>query len=267
MSALLLLHRISYYASAVLLAVGIAAPWVPPLRRHRRSALLLGLAALTVSIVARWIVSTHPPVFGSFENTIAAAWFLVLGVLAVEGPLRREVPEGLGTWLALWLVPLLMLGPWLRQTPYPLTISERSLFIDVHAALAWSAHTVLLVVATAAIMTVARKTPADPLADALMFRGTGIGFAVLTGVIAVGMLYSYLLFADWFRWEIVESLAAAAWLAYASALHARLLFGWKGRKLAWVVLGATVLLLGMMWIWSFYPATYHYFDIREIKAM
>jgi ABC-type transport system involved in cytochrome c biogenesis permease subunit len=73
-------------------------------------------------------------------------------------------------------------------------------------------------------------------------------------------VYSLMLFSDWYRWQLVEAFAAAAWVAYSMLLHARLMFGWRGRKLAWFAVALVPLMVGTFWVWSVYPGTYHYFE-------
>ncbi|MBA4371089.1 MAG: hypothetical protein C0418_05890, partial [Coriobacteriaceae bacterium] len=132
---------------------------------------------------------------------------------------------------------------------------------------AWAAHTVLLGVSTAAIMTLVEKRSADVQDhDEVMVRGTGFGFAFFTLMLGVGAIYSYLLFADWYQWELVGAFAAAAWGGYGCVIHAAMSFGWRGRRLAWAVLLVLPLMLGTFWVWSVYSQTYHHFDITEIRS-
>jgi len=266
MNGLLVAHQVTYWVAFGTLIVACVSPWVPPIRRFRMPLLWIGFASLTISVACRWIVTQHPPIFGAFENTLASSWFLVAGVLIIEGRLSRSTPSRLGAYLGLWLIPMLLAGPFFEMTAYPLTISERRIFVDIHALFAWLAQTVLLVASTAALVQVFRLADDEDDWDHMVFRGAGVGFAFFTLMMAFGSLYSYLLFSDWFRWELVGALAAATWLTYGTAVHLRLFFGWRGTRLAWVIVVALPLMLATLWVWSFYSATYHHFEIPEIKA-
>jgi ABC-type uncharacterized transport system permease subunit len=112
-----------------------------------------------------------------------------------------------------------------------------------------------------------RPTEAADGLDWWIIRGLGTGFALFSGLIAVGAFYGYELFAEWFRWELVEVLSVAAWIAYGLAIHAWLLFGWRGKRIAVAALLTLPLLLLAFWSWSIYSGTYHYFDIVPFKAM
>lgn len=239
-------------------------------RNTRRRALpvgIMGFALLLVAAAARWIETGHPPIFGGYENSLAAALSVGFAAIILHSRWgRSRAPEPLAGALSLWALPLLIVGLFFDRTPLPLTISERSLLVDVHVLFAWGAHAVLLTAATAAVLLLVYPGIDRVGLQSVMFRSTGMGFASLTLMIAVGSVYSFLLFSDWYRWEIVETLAAASWLAYASVVHAVMFFGWRERKLAWVILAVTPLLIITFWSWNFYAGTYHHFEVPDIRA-
>lgn len=268
MTPLRIAHDILYWTSVAALFGGVVATWLPALSLWSGRLLTVGFVTLTAAIVPRWIAVGHPPIFGTFENSIAAVWFLLVAIGLFMRSSDAETAPALARGLTLWIVPLLCLGWFFDRTMYPLTISERSLLVDIHVLFAWTAHTALLVASTAAILVIRRGTdqPAEGRWDALLFRSVGYGYAALTLMLAVGATYSYLLFGSWYKWEMVESFAAAAWLGYAVVLHAAMTFGWRGRRLAWSLLSVLPLMLGTFWVWSFYAGTYHHFEIPAIKA-
>ena len=91
------------------------------------------------------------------------------------------------------------------------------------------------------------------------------GFSALTALLAVGSWYLYILFAVFWKWEIVETLTLIAWIGYGVVIHGRLFYRWHGRTLdIGVALLLPVLLLAFF-IWSVFPGTYHYFDIPLVR--
>lgn len=258
-----------YWLSAAVLVASVVMMWIPrPVRVSAPALMRLGLLLLTVSVVMRWVVTGHPPIFGTFENSIASTWCIVVGVLFGRRAFRvAELPDDFERWFSLWIPVTLAFGAFFTRTPYPLTISERSIMVDIHVVFAWAGYTLLIAASTIAGLVVARRDgwDSEP-ADAVMVRAAGVGFAMFTAMIALGSFYSYLLFADWFKWEIVESFALAAWLGYSSVLHVRMFFAWRGTRLAWVLLMVLPLLLGTFWVWSIFTRTYHHFEIPEIRA-
>lgn len=228
------------------------------------------LAALTLSTVAaalRWVATGHPPVFGTFENTMASSWALML--LALVLLLKNDRPgiRWEATALLVWVPVTTIYGLFFSRVPYPLTISERNILIDIHVSLAWAAYAVLLWACMVALRIVlTRDDPANDSADRALLRSAGLGFVLFTGLILVGAIYSFQLFTRYFTWEIVETLSVCAWLAYSLILHQRLFFGWRGKRLAALVLATLPLLLATYWAWSLFSGTYHFFEITEFRA-
>lgn len=264
--------------ASLLVLAGTILAWSP-----KRSAQALGLqigalAALLVSIILRWVVTGHPPIFGTFENTAAATFFILVAVILDQaGSLSGWLPGRVRPAMMLWACAFLLFGVFFEPRPFPLTISERNVLVDIHALVAWISHTVLLAVGTAAVLRLvdSYRSSVGIVADQadevdayhdFMFKGAGVGLAVFTLMIAVGAFYNYALFARWFTWEIVEVFAIAAWLAYSSVLHTIMFFKWSGRRLAWLMVASTVLMLGTFWVWSFYTGTYHHFEIPTLRA-
>lgn len=256
------------WLASALAATAAASYWVPRLRSPRVWIVRGALFVLTLGVGIRWAVAGHPPIFGTYENSLAAAWFiLAFLVISDSGRLDGLFPRETGSLLSLWLPVILGFGLFFERDPYPLTISERSLIVDLHVLFAWLAHTVLLATSTIAARVVfGRSDDVDDERGDSLVRGAGTGFALFTAMITVGSVYSYLLFADWFRWEIAEAFAAATWLVYGLAIHAALFFGWRDKRLAWVLLIALPLMLGTFWVWSLYSGTYHHFEIPILRA-
>lgn len=263
------LHDILYWLSLATCAALAVAFWLPSVTaKVERFALVIALGVLTALIALRWVASGHPPVFGTFENTLAATWALLVLLLWVHVGRGREPHIMHMRLLVLWLPATLLYGFFFSSEPLPLTISERSIWIDVHVTFAWGAYAFLLSACMAALGRLLPPGSEDvETLDWWIIRGLGVGFALFSGLLAVGAFYGYELFAEWFRWELVEVLSVAAWLAYGLAVHAWLLFGWRGKRIAVVVLGTLPLLLLAFWSWSIYSGTYHYFDIVPFKAM
>ena len=227
-----------------------------------KTAILLGLAAHGVAIGVRWVASGHPPVFGTFETALGGSWVLAgltLLVLVRFEELRKLPAASLPLVLLMWVH-----GLGFTRKHFPLTISERSLWIDLHTLAAWIAlGSYLLAFALALFLLLFRRGSAEVLDDH-MFRFTTWGFVAQSVMMASGAYYGFLLFGEWWRWDPVESLALVAWLAYALVIHLRLFFGWRQQRAAWVTLASTVVLAASYKVIPHLPtgSTYHIFDLR-----
>lgn len=255
---------VSYWTALAVGAGATVALWMPA-RLRGPGAVWAGtvVVACTVLLTVRWIVAGHPPVLGAFENTLMSAWSMSLVVLATSVWGSGRAREALPPLLAALVPPTLLAGRLFASEPIPMSSAERSWLGYVHAAAGWLAFALLLAATTVAIRALATRTEQSVREwDAHLLRLLGWGFIGLTATMVSGSIFSFVLFSEWYRWQIVETLAAATLLAYGLVLHARLFFAWRNRRLAVAVAAVGPLLLAAFWIWAVFPDTYHYFGLR-----
>jgi ABC-type transport system involved in cytochrome c biogenesis permease subunit len=218
-------------------------------------------------------VSGHPPILGTLENVLAATWFL--GALLVWAELKRTAyRDVIHVSYLPWILALLVWGLRYPDRITPLTISEQSIWVDIHAAAAWLAFAAFLFAFGLAVLTLVSRHRAEPPVwlperpelDRLMLRSLSLTFIAASVMMATGAWYSLVLFGRWLVWEVVLICALVLWLGVAVAVHARLFFGWRGSRLAWVVLLLLPAAILTFWVWSAYQGTYHSFDFQLLRA-
>ena len=237
----------------VVLALGLAAgAWILAQRRARLAWTLAGFLAtlLIVMLAARWVASGHPPVFGTFEMNLAQALMLLILTPWVRraGGLdhfRAPIAAAFLTLAHTFLV---------RSEATPLTISELSLWIDLHAPLGWL---------TWALYIHATLVAFAPGAERLALRLLGYGFVAHSALAAVGAYYGTRLFGAPWSWDPVQSLWLLSWLLVALALHLRLFFQvslYRQRYFVCVLLALYVLSAKLV---MFLPAgqSFHVFEL------
>lgn len=231
-----------------------------------------GFAAHTATIILRWAAVGHPPVFGSFENAVAGAWFVVLfGLIAAA---RTTWLRDIGLFTTPMAVAIIAFGLTFDKNRFPLTISERSLWVDIHAVFAWlsyTSYTLALIIAFFILVKhrrdqglLASRLPEVALMDDWLLKYVIYGFVTQAFTIASGAYYEFIVFGRWWRWDPVESIALASWLLFALFIHLKRSFGWTGSRLAWLVVVSMILVVIAYWLMVYWPpgATFHVFDIR-----
>ena len=246
-------------------------------RRKTRSKavfILLPIALVThlISVAIRWIQAGHPPVFGTYEATLAASWFLLLtAFLAVKRHREAVLLIPLTAFFALLHVAY---GLTFNVEHIPLTISEQSIWVDLHALAAWLAYGELSISFLLASLLLLQRAEWFPksgffehslsmeILDELVFKYLVLGFLFHTAMFALGSYYSSILFGKWWTWDPVDSLFLLSWFIFAIIIHLRLFYGWKGERMAKLVLIGMAALLISYWSLVYIPwATYHIFDI------
>ncbi len=224
--------------------LGGRAPW-----RSRAAAVVLAVAAAGVWI-ARFPEAGHLPLFGTYENALSVA--LATTIAGACWPRAATVTS---------LVAALVLaqGVAYDPTPYALTISERSLVVDVHAILAWAAFAVFAVALGLALRVAFQRERSEPQLERILT----LGFVLHTAMIVSGSLYKFMLFGTVWSWDPIETMALITWLAYGTLLHMPLLAGWSSCRLARWSLGTFAVLAVSYRAIVYFPsfATYHVFDL------
>lgn len=262
------MEKILYFACLSLYAVAAIAAFSGFLAARRyRVFYVLAIALLGALIGLRWYHAGHPPIFGTYEETLSASFAVMLFALILdrEGNFARFTA-------ALSFVTLLY-GSLFDSSLKPLVISEQSLWVDFHALFAWIAygfHALVFAAAMGILMKKEETVDAPSSASGglragasgwLMRKGLIYGFIGQTVFFVIGSYYSARLHGRWWTWDTVEYLFVASWLIYAVAMHGRILSGWSDKRTAaWVAAGFAALML-LYWGLVYFPhSTYHIFD-------
>jgi len=226
----------------------------------RRPRIARGIAVAVASILAvvlgiRWARSGHPAVFGTTEMDLAQA----LVILLLSPWLARGLDRGyLRAPLAAAAV-LLAHTLVLDRQMTPVTISEQSLWIDVHAPLGW----LTLALYAHATFLAFRGEPAASMA----LRALGLAFCAHSAMGFVGVYYASILFARPWQWDPVQTLGLLAWILSGLALHFRLFSGislHRQRRFVLVVLVSYVLSAKAL---IYLPPTmsFHVFELGSMR--
>lgn len=212
----------------------------------------LGFIFHTLTISVRIIASGHIPVVGNYENTLTGSWFIVLFSLALHRWSR------LGA-IALATIPfsMLMLGyGWMSGTEIePLTPPYQTIWLYIHVFFAWLAYgSYTIAFGIAVLYLISEKirkitifSIRKDILDDLMFRYTIFGFITDAVMIAAGSIWASKLWGHYWGWDPVEVWSLLSWLIYGNLIHLRLIFGWRGRKVAWYLVFAIITVVISFW--------------------
>jgi len=218
-----------------------AAPW----------AVAAGWALHTLLVAWRWIETGHVPTIGNFENALAGSWFIV--AMTLWAGWRRRYPL-----LAAGALPFALIilggGALSDTSAQPMVAALQSFWLYIHIFFAWLAYGAYTVACGAGIVYLVKSRPdketgESELAslDELMFRATVFGFITDAVMIAAGSIWARSLWGSYWSWDPVETWSLLSWLVYGVSLHLRITLGWRGRRLAWLLVFAIVGVLVSFW--------------------
>ena len=235
----------------------------------------IGFALHTAAIAARYAATGHLPWSGDYENGLMGGWFIILFTLYIA---RRNQQLQL---LAAGTVPavLIIMGFGVMRSPAltPMSASLKSFWLYIHVYFAWLAYGAYTLAMAAGVLYLLKKKNSEgnvenPVYDRmpslerleeLMFRYVIFGFITDAIMIAAGAIWAKNLWGSYWSWDPVETWSLVSWLIYGIAIHLRVTLGWRGPRLAWlVILALSTVIITFFGVTFVVDTSMHFFNVR-----
>ena len=239
--------------------------WASPnLKSSARVILWAGLGAHTGALLGRWLASyrlalshtqaagfwenlrlviLQAPLANFYESLVFFAWCLPFLALFT---FRRHLQGYLGSvvgFLACLLLAYASFGG-VDSRIKPLMPALKSNWLLIHVVTCFLGYAAFaLAFGTAGLYLYQARRPRPSLPplrqlDRLIYQTITLGFLLLTLGILTGAVWAESAWGRYWSWDPKETWSLITWLIYATLLHARLVKGWQGRRIAWLaVLG------------------------------
>jgi cytochrome c-type biogenesis protein CcsB len=207
----------------------------------------LSLVFLSAMLVFRTIATGHGPFANMYEFSVAFSW----GILALHVWFERRYHQRLVGLLTLPVaVALMAYAMTVPSTIEPLVPAlQNNLLLTVHVAVAIVAYGSFTIAFAAALLYLIQPEggrwglPRPEILDEIGYRSIVIGFPFLTLVIVLGAIWAEVAWGRYWGWDPKETASLVTWLIYGAYLHARVTYGWRGRRSAFLLVlgfGATL---------------------------
>ncbi|HMK66733.1 MAG TPA: c-type cytochrome biogenesis protein CcsB [Thermodesulfobacteriota bacterium] len=236
-----------FYLIAMVLkkeGVGVLAGWL----------LRLVVLVLTGAIILRWVESYqlgygHAPLSNLYESLIFFAWTIGLIYIWLEWKTRSRTIGVFATPFAFLAMAYASFSPNINDRIQPLLPALQSNWLIAHVITCFFGYAAFAVSCSLSIMFLVRKSkqetkkspqgiwsffPQLPELDELIYKTIIIGFLLLTLGIATGSVWAHSAWGTYWSWDPKETWSLITWLSYAALLHARLMRGWHGTRIAWL---------------------------------
>ena len=206
---------------------------------------ILGFIANTAGIVLRWIESYrlgigHAPLSNLYESLVFFAWCLVLLHLFVEWKYKNRVIGLIGSALAVSVLAYASLKPDQIQ---PLIPALKSNWLIAHVFTCFIGYASFAIAFGISLLYLMRRVggpavlerlPTDKLMDELTHQLVMFGFLFLSAGIISGAVWANSAWGRYWGWDPKETWSLITWFIYATLLHARLMRGWHGKRIAYI---------------------------------
>lgn len=205
--------------------------------------LAAGFISHTGLLVERFLTLGHFPVIGLKESLCFFAWSLAGLYLFVR---IRGMATAVGVFLSPLVSAFFAWAAIAEKSSY--TIDERfhTVLFPFHIFLAFLGHSAFAFSCGASLMyliqekAVKRHTPGAFMKrlpslkelDIIIYHSLTTGFFLLTLGIITGALWLHNIKVVLLSWDPKVAASVVTWFFYALILHTRLLWGWRGKKIA-----------------------------------
>ena len=215
---------------------------------------IIALITNTFAIILRMITSGHPPLSNGYEFLLT----FVGGILAVYlfAEFRYKL-RSLGAFVMpipflLLMFIIMSMGPEERiaQAVPPALKSQWLTFHVLTAMFAYGAFAVSFGLGIMYLLKLSKnddgrksnskgivaRFPSLESLDELAYKVVGFAFPLLTLCIITGAIWANYAWGTYWSWDPKETWSLITWIIYAGYLHARLMYGWKGKRAAWMAI-------------------------------
>ncbi|MBI4765221.1 MAG: c-type cytochrome biogenesis protein CcsB [Deltaproteobacteria bacterium] len=207
----------------------------------------------TGAIILRWIESYqmgigHAPLSNLYESLIFFSWTIALIYIWIEWKTNSRTIGAFATPLAFLAMAYASFSPNMNTRIQPLLPALQSNWLIAHVITCFLGYAAFAVSCSLSIMYLIKKPksgkktdtglrsyfPGIPVLDDLIYQTIMVGFLLLTAGIATGSIWAYSAWGAYWSWDPKETWSLITWLLYAALLHARMMQGWHGTRVAWL---------------------------------
>ncbi len=205
-----------------------------------------GFVAHTAGLVFRWVESYHlgyghAPLSNFYESLVFFSWTIVLFYLFVES---RKAASTIGVFclpISFIFMAYASFSPGISSQIQPLIPALKSNWLISHVITCFLGYAAFVIASVYSAFYLYRLRASGHAASAngieeRIYQILVIGFIFFTIGIMTGSVWANSAWGRYWGWDPKETWALITWLIYASALHARLIHSWSGKRFAILVL-------------------------------
>ena len=210
---------------------------------------ILGVGGNTAGIVLRWVESYrlgfgHAPLSNLYESLVFFAWTISVIYLVIERRYENKTIGAFAAPLAFLALAYASLSPNISDRIQPLLPALKSNWLIAHVITCFIGYAAFAIAFGISIMYLFKqresgaanslldRLPESKVLDELTHQLVMFGFLFLTAGIITGAVWANSAWGRYWGWDPKETWSLITWFVYAILLHARLMRGWRGRRIA-----------------------------------
>jgi cytochrome c-type biogenesis protein CcsB len=208
----------------------------------------LGLAGNTAGIILRWIESYklgigHAPLSNLYESLVFFSWTILIIYLFVERKYKNRTIGAFVTPLAFFAMAYASLH---NNSIQPLIPALKSNWLIAHVITCFIGYAAFAIAFGTSGMYLIKKRdtegkslllkrfPKENIIDELTYQMIMLGFLFLSIGIITGAVWANSAWGRYWGWDPKETWSLITWFIYATLLHAKMMRGWHGKRIAYL---------------------------------
>jgi len=213
-----------------------------------------GFVIHCASLLVRYFEAGYTPITNIYESLS----FLSLSIAGFFIYIRRAYRvHTIGCIIAPLVSLIVIMSLNFPSDIKPLVPVLRSAWLPVHAILSFIGNGIFIVGFFISVVYLvvekeikkkrafffSEKFPSLSTLDRINYRCMSLGFPFLTAGIITGSIWAGFAWGSYWRWDPKETWSLITWIVYAILFHNRLVFGWRGKRTAYVMILGFLLIL------------------------
>jgi cytochrome c-type biogenesis protein CcsB len=212
---------------------------------------LFGVLGNVTGIGFRWVESYklgfgHAPLSNMYESLVVFALIIAIIYLVLEGKYKLRVIGAFSAPLAFLAMAYASLSPNISESIQPLMPALKSNWLIAHVLACFLGYAAFAIAFGISIMYIIKakdggesqgllaRFPENDMLDELTHQMIMFGFLFLSIGIITGAVWANSAWGRYWGWDPKETWSLITWFIYATLLHARLMRGWEGKRIAFL---------------------------------
>jgi len=250
------------YAAAFILAVLALVVKKPRNLAPAFTVAVVGAVSHTISLASRGFGFWAPPFITYFESVSFGSWLAMVGLLYFS--LRRKEIRPVLAVLCPVLLLLMGSAMFTHREFEPLSPALQSWWLVVHILFAMLSFACMAVAFGIAVLLLffpgARWTPSAKTADSVIFKSIILAFIFQMVMLVSGSIWANQAWGRYWGWDPIETFSLVTLILFGIAIHLRVQFGWKGKKMAWFAIAGFLCTVYGIWGVPYFAQSIHLYQ-------
>lgn len=211
----------------------------------------IGVAGNIGGIIMRWVESYqlgigHAPLSNMYESLVFFAGAIVIIYIFIERKSKNPIIGAFATPIAFLAMAYASMSPNINDRIQPLVPALKSNWLIAHVITCFLGYAAFTVAFGISLMYLFKQKevqgtsslvshfPKAQVLDELNHQMIMFGFLFLSIGIITGSVWANSAWGSYWSWDPKETWSLITWFIYATLLHARMMRGWYGKRIAYL---------------------------------